>query len=108
MRQIEYRAAKAIAAKQNFKERNTRVVYDPKTDYSKVYLYDSPIALFSHRMNDIILVDSGHYTKTTKSRMNSLLLYFRKKAYVFQHQFEWFIQRNGKVSKFRKYNIVME
>ena len=62
---------------------------------SSVYLHGNQIALVDD--DSITLFDGGYQTQTTKSRLNALLSEFgytcgTNREYVFQKQFEWFIQ----------------
>ena len=83
----------AVKGKINWREDNTSVIFED--GISKVYLHGSKIAEVG---DDFLkLYDGGYQTKTTKSRLNALLSEFgytcgTKQEYIFQKQYEWFIQ----------------
>ena len=83
----------AVKGNINWSKDNTSVIIED--GISKVYLHGSKIAEVG---DDFLkLYDGGYQSKTTKSRLNALLSEFgytcgTKREYVFQKQFEWFIQ----------------
>ena len=83
----------AINNCQEWKSANTEVV--PLADgASVVYLHGNRIAEIGD--DYLTLFDGGWQSKTTKSRLNALLSEFgytcgTKREYVFQKQFEWFV-----------------
>ena len=93
MRKIETQMIAAVKGKINWREDNTSVIFED--GISKVYLHGSKIAEVG---DDFLkLYDGGYQTKTTKSRLNALLSEFgytcgTKQEYIFQKQYEWFIQ----------------
>ena len=92
MRVIERKMNKAITNRQDWKLDNTEVV--TFTNHSDVYLYDNLIARIGETW--IELFDGGHQTKTTKSRLNAILSeHGCPGEYVFQKNFDWFINYNG-------------
>ena len=77
----------------NWSKDNTSVIIED--GISKVYLHGNLIA----EIDDVSLklYDGGYQSTTTKSRLNALLSEFgytcgTKREYVFQKQYEWFIQ----------------
>lgn len=94
MRKIESQMIAAIKADKNWSSGNTEVIAD-HDGISRVYLHGNKIAEVG---DDFLkLFDGGWQTTTTKSRLNALLSEFgytcgTKREYVFQKQFEWFIQ----------------
>ena len=94
MRKIEQQMIAAINNNQDWQSANTSVHYDPSSGASRVYLHGNKIAEVGD--NYLTLFDGDHQTKTTKSRLNAILGEFgytcgTKSEYVFQKQFEWFI-----------------
>ena len=94
MRKIEQQMIAAINNNQDWQSANTSVHYDPSSGASRVYLHGNKIAEVGD--NYLTLFDGDHQTKTTKSRLNAILGEFgytcgTKREYVFQKQFEWFI-----------------
>ena len=94
MRKIEQQMIAAIHNNQDWQSANTSVHYDPSSGASRVYLHGNKIAEVGD--NYLTLFDGDHQTKTTKSRLNAILGEFgytcgTKREYVFQKQFEWFI-----------------
>ena len=93
MRKIESEMIAAVKGNINWSKDNTSVIIED--GISKVYLHGSKIAEVG---DDFLkLYDGGYQTTTTKSRLNALLSEFgytcgTKREYVFQKQFEWFIQ----------------
>ena len=82
----------AVKGDINWSKDNTSVIIEDNV--SKVYLHGNLIA----EIDDVSLklYDGGYQSKTTKSRLNALLSEFgytcgTKREYVFQKQFEWFV-----------------
>ena len=94
MRKIEQQMIAAIKGNTDWKSANTEVITQ-QDGVSFVYLHGNKIAEVG---DDFLkLFDGGYQSKTTKSRLNALLSEFgytcgTKREYVFQNQFEWFIQ----------------
>ena len=94
MRKIETQMIAAIKNGIDWKSANTEVV-SQQNGVSYVYLHGNKIAEVG---DDFLkLYDGGRQSMTTKSRLNALLSEFgytcgTKHEYVFQKQFEWFIQ----------------
>ena len=93
MRKIESEMIAAVKGDINWKKDNTSVIIEDGV--SKVYLHGNLIA----EIDDVSLklYDGGWQSNTTKSRLNALLSEFgytcgTQREYVFQKQFEWFIQ----------------
>ena len=83
----------AVKGDTNWSKDNTSVIIED--GISKVYLHGNLIA----EIDDVSLklYDGGYQSTTTKSRLNALLSEFgytcgTKREYVFQKQYEWFIQ----------------
>lgn len=94
MRKIEQQMLTAIRNNDNWQSANTSVHYDPSSGASRVYLHGNKIAEVGD--DYLTLFDGDHQTKTTKSRLNAILGEFgytcgTKREYVFQKQFEWFV-----------------
>ena len=93
MRKIETQMIAAVHGNKNWSSGNTQVVTNDGV--STVYLHGNKIAEVG---DDFLkLFDGGWQTTTTKSRLNALLSEFgytcgTKQEYIFQKQFEWFIQ----------------
>ena len=93
MRKIETQMIAAVKGDKNWTKDNTSVIIEDGV--SKVYLHGNLIAEVG---DDFLkLFDGGWQTTTTKSRLNALLSEFgytcgTQREYVFQKQFEWFIQ----------------
>jgi hypothetical protein len=92
MRKIEQQMVNAIKNNVDFKLANTQVV--SCTNVSDVYLHGNLIARIGETW--IELFDGGWQTVTTKSRLNALLQAFGMEGeYVFQKNFQWFLNYNG-------------
>ena len=93
MRKIETQMIDAINDNINWSKDNTSVIF--QDEVSKVYLHGNLIAEVG---DDFLkLFDGNRQSTTTKSRLNAILSEFgytcgTKREYVFQKQFEWFIQ----------------
>jgi hypothetical protein len=93
MRKIESEMIAAVKGDINWSKDNTSVIIEDNV--SKVYLHGNLIAEVDDE--SIKLYDGGYQSTTTKSRLNALLSEFgytcgTKREYVFQKQYEWFIQ----------------
>ena len=93
MRKIEQQMIDAINNNQDWKSTNTEVV-SQQNGVSIVYLHGNKIAEVGD--DYLTLFDGDHQTKTTKSRLNAILSEFgytcgTKREYIFQKQFEWFV-----------------
>ena len=94
MRKIETQMIAAIKNNIDWKSANTEVV-SQQNGVSYVYLHGNKIAEVG---DDFLkLFDGGYQSMTTKSRLNALLSEFgytcgTKQEFIFQKQFEWFIQ----------------
>jgi len=93
MRNIERQMIAAIKNNQDWKCDNTEVINIEGVSF--VYLHGNQIAKIDD--DSLTLFDGGYQSTTTKSRLNALLSEFgytcgTHREYVFQKQFEWFIQ----------------
>jgi len=92
MRKIETQIINAVRDNQDLKVANSQVV--TYTNCSDVYLHGNLIARIGETW--IELFDGGYQSKTTKSRLNALLQAFGMDGeYVFQKNFQWFVNYNG-------------
>jgi hypothetical protein len=93
MRKIESEMIAAIKNNIDWKCDNTEVINIEGVSF--VYLHGNQIATIDD--DSLTLFDGGRQSMTTKSRLNALLSEFgytcgTKQEYIFQKQFEWFIQ----------------
>lgn len=84
----------AIKANKDWKSANTSVHFDSESGVSVVRLHGNKIAEVGD--DSVKLFDGGWQSNTTKSRLNAILSEFgytcgTQREYVFQKQFEWFI-----------------
>ena len=92
MRKIEQQMIAAIQENKDLKIANTEVI--SCTNVSDVYLHGNLIARIGETWME--LFDGGWQTVTTKSRLNALLSAFGMDGeYVFQKNFQWFVQYEG-------------
>lgn len=63
----------AIKSRQSANIGNTRVTQNTALQCGEVWLYETRIARFSYVNGLIELTNGGHYTETTKRRLNALL-----------------------------------
>ena len=94
MRKIEQQMIDAINNNQDWQSANTSVHYNEESGVSIVRLHGSKIAEVGD--DYLTLFDAGYQTNTTKSRLNAILGEFgytcgTKREYIFQKQYEWFI-----------------
>ena len=94
MRKIESEMIAAIKNNQDWQSGNTSVHFNEESGESIVRLHGNKIAVVGD--DYLTLFDGDHQTKTTKSRLNAILGEFgytcgTKREYVFQDQFEWFV-----------------
>ena len=94
MRKIESQMNAAISNNQDWQCDNTSVHFNEETGASIVRLHGTKIAEVGE--DYLKIFDGGYQTKTTKSRLNAILSEFgytcgTKREYVFQKQFEWFV-----------------
>ena len=92
MRKIEQQMIAAIKGNTDWKCDNTEVINIEGVSF--VYLHGNQIATIDD--DSLTLFDGGYQSKTTKSRLNAILSEFgytcgTKREYVFQKQFEWFV-----------------
>ena len=92
MRKIEKLMNDAITASKDWKQDNTEVI--SYTNSSDVYLHGNLIARIGETW--IELFDGGYQSVTTKSRLNAILkTHGCENEYVFQKNFQWFVQYQG-------------
>lgn len=92
MRKIEKQIIDAIRNNKDLKVANSEVI--SYTNSSDVYLHGNLIARIGETWME--LFDCGYQTATTKSRLNALLSAFGMEGeYIFQKNFQWFINYNG-------------
>jgi hypothetical protein len=92
MRKIERLMNKAITNQKDWKMDNTEVI--SFTNSSDVYLHGNLIARIGETW--IELFDGGWRTSTTKSRLNAILSeHGCPGEYVFQKNFQWFVNYEG-------------
>jgi len=92
MRKIERQMIQAIRENKDLKVANTEVI--SCSHVTDVYLHGNLIARIGETWME--LFDGGWQSNTTKSRLNALLLAFGGgEEYVFQKNFQWFINYEG-------------
>ena len=100
MRKIEKQMNFAISNKGNWSLSNTAVEYNESTNCSNVFLHGHNIATVDHGTNSVKLSSCGWETVTTKSRLNAILQEVNTGFSIFQKQFEWFLNGQGKTVDF--------
>ena len=92
MRKIEKQIIEAIKENKDLKIANSEVI--SCTNVSDVYLHGNLIARIGETW--IELFDGGYQSVTTKSRLNAILAaHGVGNEYVFQKNFQWFINYQG-------------
>ena len=97
MRKIEQQMIDAINANKNWCSGNTMVKTDD-ANISRVFLHGNHIATITD--DDMMIMDGGWQSVTTKSRLNALCQEFRPQAGVFQKDWTWFIRHGNSVFPF--------
>tara|TARA_B100001109_G_scaffold13609_1_gene10156 strand:+ start:2439 stop:2780 length:342 start_codon:yes stop_codon:yes gene_type:complete len=100
MRKIERQMNFAISNKGNWKNSNTEVEFNENTNCSHVFLHGHNIATVDHATKSVKLSSCGWETVTTKSRLNAILQEVKTGFSIFQKQFEWFLNGQGKTVDF--------
>lgn len=77
----------AIKNKKAYNGGNTKVTFDNDTSY--VYLFNNLIAEITNKK--VRITNCGYKTKTTKSRLNSILRVLVGDRYIYQKNFSWYI-----------------
>ena len=90
----------AISNKGDWSLSNTRVEFNESTNCSHVFLHGHMIAAYDHNLKAIKISSCGWETPTTKSRLNAILQEVKTGFSVFQKQFEWFLNGQGKTVDF--------
>ena len=98
MRKIEAQMNDAILNSQDWKLKNTEVIYSPERDASYVMLHGNHIATIGDTF--IELYSCGYQTPTTKSRLNAILQEHGNGARIFQRDFNWFVVDNDQTIPF--------
>ena len=100
MRKIEKQMNFAISNKGNWKNSNTEVEFNENTNCSNVFLHGHMIATVDHGTHAVKLSSCGWETVTTKSRLNAILQEVKTGFSVFQKNFDWFLNGQGKTVDF--------
>ena len=100
MRKIERQMNFAISNKGNWSLSNTSVEYNENSNCSNVFLHGHNIATLDHSTKALKMSSCGWESVTTKSRLNAILQEVRYGASVFQKQFEWFLNGQGRTVDF--------
>ena len=91
MRKIESQMIDAINANKNWKSANTEVRTDDNNE-SRVFLHGNHIATVTD--DDMMIMDGGWQSNTTKSRLNALCDAFCCTGEgVFQKDFQWYVRK---------------
>ena len=101
MRKIERQMIQAIVDGKDWSKDNTRV--ETEQGYrSTVYLHGHRIAVYYPNGMDLHVNNCGYQTNTTKSRLNVLIdfVFGGVGNGIFQHNWDWYLVRDGKQSEF--------
>ena len=101
MRKIEREMIQAIIDNKDFSKANTRVEYEKDYRFN-IYLHGHKIAVYYPQDMHLHLNNCGYETNTTKSRLNALIdfVFGGVGNGIFQHNFNWYMVRDGKQSEF--------
>mgnify|MGYP003297860531 CR=1 FL=1 len=100
MRKIEQQMNRAIANRTDWSSSNTRVEFNDSTNCSSVFLHGHNIATVDHATKSVKLSSCGWETVTTKSRLNAILQEVKTGFSIFQKNFDWFLNGQGKTVDF--------
>ena len=103
MRKIERQMIQAIVDdRKHWSKDNTRVELDEDKCCHNVYLHGHRIACYYPSMQRLHINNCGYETNTTKSRLNVLINFVLDgtKNGIYQHNWNWFLRRNGVVEDF--------
>ena len=103
MRKIERQMLQAIVDdRSHWSKDNTRVELDADKCCHNVYLHGHRIACYYPSMQRLHINNCGYETNTTKSRLNVLINFVLDgtKNGIYQHNWNWFLRRNGVVEDF--------
>ena len=103
MRKIERQMLQAIVDdRPHWSKDNTRVEYDSESGLSQVFLHGHNIAEYGHKDMGLNVNNCGYETRTTASRLNALINFVLDgtKNGIYQHNWNWFLRRNGVVEDF--------
>ena len=90
----------AISNKADWSGSNTQVNYNSNTNCSSIYLHGHQIATVDHNLKAVKLSSCGYETRTTKSRLNALLQEVKYGCSIFQKNFDWFVEYQGRTLPF--------
>ena len=101
MRKIEREMLQAIVDERTWSKDNTRVGIE-KGYRSTVYLHGHRIACYYPSDQTLHINNCGYETNTTKSRLNVLIdfVFGGVGNGIFQHNWNWYLVRDGKQSDF--------
>ena len=101
MRKIERQMLQAIVDNKDWSKDNTRVESE-KGFAITVYLHGHRIAVYYPNTMDLHINNCGYETNTTKSRLNVLINFVLDgtKNGIYQHNWNWFLRRDGVVEDF--------
>lgn len=90
MRKIEEKMITAIKEAKSYKKDNTEVTYDLGNNQVVIHLHGNLIAYVDNDVFKLYLSDAEYRTKTTKSRLNTILsLYDLGKIY--SKNYQWYL-----------------
>ena len=100
MRKIERQMLQAIVDDKDWSKDNTRV--ESGFHYANVYLFDNKIAEYNRTDMTLKVNNCGYTTNTTKARLNALIdfVFGGLGNGIFQHNWNWYLVRDGQQSEF--------
>ena len=101
MRKIEREMLQAIVDdRTHWSKDNTRV--ECSFGFADIFLHGHRIAHYDREESILLINNCGYETNTTKSRLNVLIDFVLDgtKNGIYQHNWNWFLRRNGVVEDF--------
>lgn len=75
-------------------------------EMTKVKYWYTDVVSFNHK--EIILDTGGHWSNTTKTRMNQASVQYGLGYRVYQKNWDWFVEYNNKTIEFESDGLVLE
>jgi len=96
MRKIENKMITAFQEKRTWTKDNTRV-WVASFDFNNKVVNQVYITLFGHKIvqltndEELLVLDAGHQTKTTKSRLNAILFSYNL-GKLYSKNYQWYLK----------------
>ena len=99
MKNISFESIDALMKGKHFSKSNMMVLQHHNGNRS-MYLHGNEIVTYKPDDHLLILNNCGWQSNTTKERLNSTLQMFNVDALIYQKNYVWYIEHNGKKQTF--------